>query len=54
MAAEIRYDIIDMTHLAGGSHIETALGQICILTLLYFKYLRIDPARGWTSCPKGR
>jgi len=44
MAAEIRCDIVDMTHWAGGSHIGTALSQTDILTLLYFKYLRIDPA----------
>jgi len=43
-AAKIRCDIVDTTAWAGGSHIGGALSQTDILTLLYFKYLRIDPA----------
>lgn len=44
-ARTIRMDIVDVTNWCGGSHIGGALSQADILTLLYFKYLRIDPAR---------
>ncbi len=43
-AAKIRRDIVDVTGWAGGSHIGGALSMTDIVTLLYFKYLRIDPA----------
>lgn len=42
-AAKIRRDIVDVTSWAGGSHIGGALSQTDILTILYWKYLRIDP-----------
>ncbi|MCU0821130.1 MAG: transketolase [Spirochaetes bacterium] len=44
-AKEIRLDIIDTTVWAGGAHIGGAMSMVEILTLLYFKYLNIDPAR---------
>ncbi|MBN2310936.1 MAG: transketolase [Candidatus Hydrogenedentes bacterium] len=43
-AKAIRSGIVDVTGWAGGSHIGGALSQTDILTLLYFKYLNIDPA----------
>jgi transketolase len=44
MAAKIRCGIVDVTGWAGGSHIGGALSQTDILTLLYFKYLNVDPS----------
>ncbi len=44
-AREIRLDIIDTTVYAGGAHIGGAMSMVEILTILYFKYLKIDPAR---------
>jgi transketolase len=47
-AWQIRRDIIDTTVWAGGAHIGGAMSMVEIMTLLYFKYLHIDPARpGW-------
>lgn len=43
-AKEIRRGIVEVTGWCGGSHIGGALSQADILTLLYFKYLNIDPA----------
>ncbi len=43
-AAKIRRDIVDVTGWAGGSHIGGSLSMTDILTVLYWKYLRIDPA----------
>jgi transketolase len=45
IAARIRCTIVDITSSAGGSHIGGALSQTDILTLLYFKYLKIDPSK---------
>lgn len=43
-AKQIRLDIITTTVAAGGAHIGGALSMVEILTILYFKYLHIDPA----------
>jgi len=43
-ALKIRRDIVDVTGWSGGSHIGGSLSQTDVLTLLYFKYLNIDPA----------
>ncbi len=45
IARKIRHDIIDTTVWAGGAHIGGGLSMVEIMTLLYFKYLKIDPAR---------
>ncbi len=44
-AWQIRRDIIDTTVWAGGAHIGGALSMVEIMTILYFKYLNIDPNR---------
>jgi transketolase len=44
-ARKIRHDIIDTTVWAGGAHIGGGLSMVEIMTLLYFKYLNIDPAK---------
>jgi transketolase len=44
-AAAIRCQIADVTGWSGGAHIGGSLSMTDILTLLYWKYLRIDPAR---------
>lgn len=43
-ARKIRSDIVDVTGKCGGAHIGGALSQTDILTLLYFKYMNVDPA----------
>lgn len=43
-AQEHRTDIINVTEWAGGAHIGGALSMADILVILYYKYLRIDPA----------
>jgi len=45
----IRKDIVDVTGWSGGAHIGGALSQTDIMTLLYFKYLNVEP-----SVPIGR
>ena len=42
-ARRIRKEIVDVTGWAGGSHIGGALSMTDILTLLYWKYLKVDP-----------
>ncbi len=42
-AWQLRRDIIDVTVWAGGAHIGGGLSMVDILTVLYFKYLNIDP-----------
>jgi transketolase len=42
-ARKIRRDIVDVTGWSGGSHIGGALSMTDILTILYWKYLRVDP-----------
>jgi len=44
-AKKIRKDIIDVTGWAGGSHVGGALSMTDILTVLYWRYLNIDPKR---------
>jgi len=44
-ARKIRHDIIDTTVWAGGAHIGGGLSMVEIMTLLYFKYLNIDPSK---------
>ena len=44
-AKQLRKDIVDVTCWAGGAHIGGGLSVIDILTILYFKYLNIDPER---------
>ncbi len=44
-AVQIRKDIIDTTVAAGGAHIGGAMSMVEIMTLLYFKYLNIDPEK---------
>ncbi|NLN93155.1 MAG: transketolase [Candidatus Hydrogenedens sp.] len=44
-AASIRCQIADVTGWSGGAHIGGSLSMTDIITLLYWKYLRIDPAR---------
>jgi transketolase len=43
-ARKIRKDIIDITGWAGGAHIGGAMSMVEMLTLLYFKVARVDPA----------
>ena len=42
-AAQLRKDIIDVTFWAGGAHIGGALSMVEIITILYYKYMKIDP-----------
>ncbi|HOF39297.1 MAG TPA: transketolase [Candidatus Hydrogenedentes bacterium] len=44
-ALEVRRQIVDVTAWSGGAHIGGALSMTDILTILYCKYLNIDPAR---------
>lgn len=44
-AKELRLKIIDVMSWSGGAHVGGSLSIVEILTLLYFKYLNIDPAR---------
>ena len=44
-AKKIRKDIVDVTGWAGGAHIGGSLSMTDIMTILYFKYLNIDPKR---------
>ena len=43
-ANSIRNDIVDMTGWSGGAHIGGSMSMVEILTILYWKYLKIDPA----------
>ncbi len=45
LALELRNQIVDVTAWSGGAHIGGALSMTDILTILYWKYLNIDPAR---------
>ena len=44
-AAELRKLMIDVTGWAGGAHIGGSLSMTEILTILYYKYMNIDPKR---------
>lgn len=43
-AAKLRNDIVDVTFWAGGAHIGGAMSMVDILTILYNKFMKIDPA----------
>ena len=45
LAAKIRRDIVDVTGWSGGAHVGGSLSMVDMLVLLYWKYLRVDPAR---------
>ena len=44
-AMKIRSDIVDVTGWSGGAHIGGSLSMTDILTILYWKYLNIDPQK---------
>ena len=44
LAQELRLTTIDVMAWSGGAHVGGSLSIIDILTILYFKYLKIDPA----------
>ena len=43
IAKELRLTIIDVMAWSGGAHVGGSLSIVEILTLLYFKYLNIEP-----------
>lgn len=43
IARKVREDIIDVTGWSGGTHIGGSLSMVEIITILYWKYLRIQP-----------
>jgi transketolase len=43
MARELRLTIIDVMAWSGGAHVGGSLSIADILTILYFKYLKVDP-----------
>ena len=43
LARELRLTVIDVMAWSGGAHVGGSLSIIDILTILYFKYLKIDP-----------
>jgi transketolase len=45
IAKQIRADLIDMTQWSGGAHIGGSLSMVDICVLLYWKYMKLDPAR---------
>ena len=44
-AKELRLTVIDVMKWSGGAHVVGSLSCMDILTALYFKYLKIDPAK---------
>lgn len=44
IALDIRKTIVDVTGWSGGAHIGGSLSMTDILTLLYWKYMNVDPA----------
>lgn len=44
IAAQLRINIIEMSHKARSAHLGSCLSCVDILTVLYFKILEIDPA----------
>ena len=44
LARDLRLTVIDVMAWSGGAHVGGSLSIIDILTILYFKYLKIDPA----------
>jgi transketolase len=45
MAAQIRCDVIEMTHHAGQGHPGGSLSAAEVVTALYFRVMRLDPTR---------
>ncbi len=45
IAQELRLTVIDVMAWSGGAHVGGSLSMMDIMTILYFKYLNIDPAR---------
>ncbi len=45
IACELRLTMVDVMAWSGGAHIGGSLSIVEILTILYFKYLNIDPKR---------
>ena len=43
-ARELRLNIVDVMVYSGGAHVGGSLSIVELLTMLYFKYLNIDPA----------
>lgn len=43
LAKKVREDIIDVTGWSGGTHIGGSLSMVEIVTILYWKYLRVQP-----------
>lgn len=44
LAKQLRREIADVTGWSGGAHIGGAMSMIDILTVLYWKYMKVDPA----------
>ncbi|MEA4966410.1 MAG: transketolase [Oscillospiraceae bacterium] len=44
IARELRLTVIDVMTWSGGAHVGGSLSSMDILTILYFKYLNLDPA----------
>ena len=44
IARELRLTVIDVMAWSGGAHVGGSLSCMDILTILYFKYLNIDPS----------
>ena len=44
LARDLRLTVIDVMAWSGGAHVGGSLSIIDILTILYFKYLKVDPA----------
>ena len=44
LAKKLRREIADVTGWSGGAHIGGAMSMIDILTVLYWKYMKVDPA----------
>ncbi|RLC28277.1 MAG: transketolase, partial [Deltaproteobacteria bacterium] len=43
-AYQARRDIIDITAWSGGAHIGGGLSVVDMLVILYYKYMKVDPA----------
>lgn len=44
LAQELRLTVIDVVAWSGGAHVGGSLSMMDIMTILYFKYLNLDPA----------
>ena len=44
LCASLRRDMVDVTGWSGGAHIGGSLSMVEMLVLLYWKYMKIDPA----------